>query len=204
MNDLVLDVKRNIRNKRNSFLNEKTLIKENKYISNLFTRTLTSIILVLLCAIFVNISDQNLLFFKDHFFNNTLAFSKINEFYKTYFGNIVPENIVTTLPVGNTLKDYINIEEEENVYKVSLTGNTMHFLQSGIVVFIGEKENLGKTIIIQGIDGVDIWYSNLSNLNVTMYDYVEKDTIVGEFNENTAILTFMENGKYRGYEDYLS
>ncbi len=204
MNDLVLDVKRNIRNKRNSFLNEKTLIKENKYISNLFTRTLTSIILVLLCAIFVNISDQNLLFFKDHFFNNTLAFSKINEFYKTYFGNIVPENIVTTLPVGNTLKDYINIEEEENAYKVSLTGNTMHFLQSGIVVFIGEKENLGKTIIIQGIDGVDIWYSNLSNLNVTMYDYVEKDTIVGEFNENTAILTFMENGKYRGYEDYLS
>ena len=80
----------------------------------------------------------------------------------------------------------------------------MHFLQSGIVVFIGDKENLGKTVIIQGNDGVDIWYSNLNNVNLSMYDYVEKNTLVGEFKENLAILTFMEDGNYISYENYLS
>ena len=59
-------------------------------------------------------------------------------------------------------------------------------------------------MIVQGIDGVDIWYSNLTNLNATMYDYVEKNSIVGEFNDQNAVLTFVENGEYIGYEKYIS
>lgn len=206
MNDLVLDVKRSIKNKRKSFVSTKHSVplKENTYISNLFTRTLVSVILVLLCAIFINLSDQNLILFKDHFFNDTLAFTKINELYKTYFGSVIPEYIPESLPVASTDKEYTRIEPFEDSYKVSLTGNTMHFLQGGIVVFLGEKENLGKTMIIQGNDGVDIWYSNLSNVSVSMYDYVEKDRLVGEFKDNTAILSFMEDGSYIGYDAYLS
>ena len=87
---------------------------------------------------------------------------------------------------------------------VHLNGNLFSFLESGVVVFLGEKENLGKTVIVQGIDGVDIWYSHLENYNLTMYDYVEKDSLVGEFQENEAILTFMKDGNYLGYEEYLS
>ena len=201
-----MDIKRNIRNKRSAFVSQKNSqpIKNSSYISGLFTRTLISVIFVLLCAIFVNMSDKNLLLFKDYFFNNTLEFTKINELYKTYFGNIIPEEISPTISVASTDKDYINIEEMSDSYKITLTGDTMHFLQSGIVVFIGDKENLGKTVIIQGNDGVDIWYSNLNNVNLSMYDYVEKNTLVGEFKENVAILTFMEDGNYISYENYLS
>lgn len=209
MDNLRMEALSRIKNKRNNLIKYgnshlKKKDKNSKYISELFTRTLISIILVLLCAIYINLSDKNLIFFKDHFFNETLAFTKINSLYTKYFGSIVPENLNNTIPVFETGKKYVNITPENNSYLVELTSNVFPFLESGVVVFLGEKEGHGKTMIVQGIDGVDIWYSNLENYNVTLYDYVEKDKIVGEFKENKALLTFIENGQNIGYENYLS
>lgn len=210
MDNLKIEALNRIKNKRNNLIRQGSNVKDKKkdkntkYIGELFTRTLLSVILVLLCAIFVNLSDKNLIFFKDHFFNETLAFTKINSLYTEYFGNIVPESLGNTLPVFETGKKYTNITKEENSYRVDLTSNVLPFLESGVVVFLGEKEGYGKTMIVQGVDGVDIWYSNLENYNVTLYDYVEKENIVGEFKENKALLTFIENGQNIGYENYLS
>lgn len=206
MDSILLEAQNRIRSKRINFVNHTKNQKDkpSKYISNLFTRTLLSVILVLMCAIFVNMSDANLLTFKNSFFNETLAFTKINNLYAEYFGNIIPEKVNNTMTVFETGKNYFNIEQDGNAYIVTLTSNTYNFLESGVVVFLGEKEGLGKTMIVQGIDGVDIWYSNLSNYNVTMYDYVEKNNIVGEFNDSKAVLTFMENGEYTNYEKYIN
>ena len=71
------------------------------------------------------------------------------------------------------------------------------------MVFSGEKEGLGNTVIIQGIDGVDIWYSNIENVNLTLYDYVEKDNILGEAQDGEIILTFLSDGNYISYENYI-
>ncbi len=206
MDSLILDAQNRIKAKRHHLVNEnhKKEGKPSKYISNLFSRTLLSVILVLLCAIYINLDDKNLINFNNKFFNETLAFTKINNLYAKYFGNIIPEKINKTVPVFENGKNYTNIENIDHSYKLQLNSNIFNFLESGVVVFIGDKENLGKTIIVQGIDGVDIWYSNLENVNLTMYDYVEKESIVGEFKENSAILTFMENGEYKSYENYLS
>lgn len=205
MDHLLLEAQNRIRSKHMNFVGMKKRQSEkpSKYISELFTRTLLSVILVLLCAIFVNSSDANLLLFKNHLFNETLAFTKINNLYAKYFGDIIPEKVNNTLPVFETGKNYSTIEKEGDSFRTTLTGNTFHFLESGVIVFLGEKEGFGKTIIVQGIDGVDIWYSNLSNLNATMYDYVEKNSLIGEFNNQSAILTFVEDGEYIGYEKYL-
>ena len=51
-------------------------------------------------------------------------------------------------------------------------------IQSGIVVYVGEKDNLGNTVIVQGVDGIDVWYSNLGNVNVSLYDYVSNGDII--------------------------
>lgn len=206
MDNLLSEHMRRIRSKRMNFVNykQKKQVKEpSKYIAGLFTRTLLSVILVLLCAIFTNLSDANLLTFKNYFFNETLAFTKINNLYAKYFGNIIPEKVNNSIPVSINDKNYSTIEKEEDSFLVSLNSNTYNFLESGVVVFLGEKEGLGRTMIIQGIDGVDIWYSNLSNYNVTMYDYVEKNNLVGEFKDQKAVLTFMENGEYISYEKYI-
>lgn len=206
MDNLANDAVNRIKNKRHTLIKSGNNGKDknSKYISELFTRTLLSVILVLLCAIFINSSDANLLYFKDHLFNETLAFTKINSLYTKYFGRIVPESLNNVVPVFETGKKYTNITPENDSYRVELTSNVFTFLESGVVVFLGEKEGFGKTMIVQGIDGVDIWYSNIENYNVTMYDYVEKDAIVGEFKENNCLLTFIEDGKNISYEKYLS
>lgn len=48
-------------------------------------------------------------------------------------------------------------------------------LESGIVVYIGEKEDYGTTVIIDQIDGVEVYYSNITVENLKLYDYVEKE-----------------------------
>lgn len=205
MDELYLEAKNRIKKNRNNLLDNKPKKNDSNYISHLFTRTLLSIILVLISAIYINISDQNLINFNNYFFNDTLSFTKINNLYTKYFGNIIPTKVSNTTPVFENNNSYNNITEfNDNSYELTLNSNMFHYLESGVVVFIGEKENFGKTIIVQGIDGVDIWYSNLDNINLTLYDYVEKDSIIGEFKENKAILTFIEDGNYIDYEKYLS
>ncbi len=52
-----------------------------------------------------------------------------------------------------------------------------HLFESGIVVYIGEKENYKQTVIVQQMNGVDVWYGNIKQANVKLYDYVEKRCI---------------------------
>ncbi len=205
MNPAVLEIQQRIRNKRNDTLqNKKMNKKERNYVSNLFTRILISIILILGCAIFVNMKDENLLYFKNKLFNETIPFAKINDLYTQYFGKIDPEMTQETTSVFQDMSKFVSIDAMDNSYKAKMNDNQISFLESGIVVFVGEKDGLGQTVIVQGIDGVDIWYSNLISNNITLYDYVEKDSILGEVNNNEIYLTFMSDGKYIGYENYIS
>ena len=75
-------------------------------------------------------------------------------------------------------------------------------IESGIVVYMGEKENYGYTVIIQQNDGVDCWYSNV-NSGVTLYDYVEKGTLLGDAKGNNIYLYFQKNGEFVDYKTYI-
>ena len=151
MDNLLLEAQNRIKNKRMHFVNQTGKKKEgepfSKYISELFTRTLLSVILVLLCAIFVNSSDANLLIFKIKLFNETLAFTKINSLYAKYFGDIIPDKVTNSIPVFENTTNTSTIEQEGNSYFVSLNSNTYSFLESGVIVFLGEKEGFGKGTI---------------------------------------------------------
>ena len=80
-------------------------------------------------------------------------------------------------------KTYELMNQNVNIKNISLDGNKfivekqylMPILQSGMVVFVGEKEGYGNTIIVQQVDGVDVWYSNITS-NVKLYDYIEKNS----------------------------
>ena len=75
-------------------------------------------------------------------------------------------------------------------------------ITSGIVVFIGEKGGYGNTVIVQGIDGVDIWYGNIANVAVKLYDYIEKDTVIGETVDDKLYLVIKKDNEFIKYEDY--
>lgn len=170
-----------------------------KYIKSLFTRILVSIILFLLISIFVNSSSDNLLFFKDNVYDKNIKFNKINSLYNKYFGKVLPKEEV--IPVSNN-NEYSNF----NTYKdgaVISDVNVVYPFKSGIVVYIGDKDDYGKTIIIQGMDGIDYWYSNVENINVKLYDYIDSDTIIASPIDNKLYVLFSRDGKFLNYEEYI-
>ena len=59
-------------------------------------------------------------------------------------------------------------------------------------------------VIVQGIDGVDIWYGNLENVSVNLYDYIEAETIIGETKDEYLYLVIKKDNEFIKYEDYQS
>lgn len=195
-------IKKLRQNKSNKFNNK---VMKSKYISNLFTRTLLSVIVILISAIYVNMNDKNLKNYKEKLFENSLSFTKISKSYNKVFGKVLPLELDkgTTKTVFNEGISYNNIEKYENGYRLDLTSNAVTALYDGIVVFIGNKDNYENTVIIQGSDGVDIWYGNINDVGVNLYDYVSKDTMLGQANDNKLYLVFNKENDYLGYENYL-
>ena len=64
-------------------------------------------------------------------------------------------------------------------------------------------DNYGYTIIIEGIDGVDIWYANIENTSLKLYDYVKKGSYLGETKNNNLYLVFEKNQEFLKFEDYI-
>ena len=85
-------------------------------------------------------------------------------------------------------------------YKLNKNENISAFCD-GVVVFIGQKDGYNNTVIIQGVDGFDIWYGNLENVNVNLYDYVKGGNLLGNVNEE-LYLVIMKNEKYYDLAEY--
>lgn len=176
-----------------------------KYFKGLISRILITIIFVLGSIIYTNVNKNNEKLYKKYVLENSLSFTKINNFVSNIFGDIdiiqKPKNNST--PVFNNIS-YSNIESYKNGVKLNVGMNaTVNVITSGIVVFNGEKDDLGNTIIIQGNDGVDIWYSNITDSEIKIYDYVESGSILGTSNSDDIYLTLNKDGKYINYEEYL-
>lgn len=171
-----------------------------KYVKSLFIRILLSIILFLVLSIFVNYSDKNLLFFKRNFYDKTFNFSGFTKLYNKYFGKVLPK--AEELVVNKSEMQYT----EANTFfdGAVLSGvTTVSPFKSGIVVYIGEKENYGNTIIIQGMDGIDYWYGNVEDINVKLYDYIEANTVIANTTDNKLYVLFMKNGEVLDFEEFI-
>ena len=190
-------------NKKNS----KDSTKKYCILYSVLTKILICVIIfiVLLIVVKVNPNLKNKIHdivYEDHF-----SFSYINNLYKKYFGDVLPfENIVpdNTDTVFNEKLEY----DDASLYKdgVKLTVNNNYLvpiIESGIVVFIGEKENYGNTIIVQQVNGIDTWYGNISIGEIKLYDYVQKGNLLGEVIDDKLYLVFQKEGKYLNYKDYI-
>lgn len=144
----------------------------------------------------------------DKIFNSNFSFAPINKWYKEKFGSILPiDDIIPSTDIVSVFNESLKYSDD-NLYKdgVKLTVEDNYLvpvLQSGTIVFIGEKENYGKTIIIQQVDGIDVWYSNISTDSIKLYDYVEKGSLLGETSGNSLYLVFQKEGKFLNYKEYI-
>lgn len=174
------------------------------YLKKLLQRTLISIILFLSMGIMINNNDNIKLWAKENVFTNNLNFSYFTNIYNKYFGKITNINNVEEMVFNDNII-YKEIEEYDQGFKLIVNSNyTVPIIESGIIVYIGQKDNYGNTIIIQGIDGVDIWYGNINIGSYSLYDYVEKGNLLGEVQSDFLYLVFNKEGNNLSYEEYLN
>lgn len=181
-----------------NFNEEKPTKKSNPFV----TKILLSIIICLVSLIYINGGTNNKENFEKFFYSKSLPFNKFNKILNKY----IDPNIIKTEKTPKTSMVFDEVYEEkkelyQNGTKIKYSSlKAIKNIMSGIVVFIGEKDNLGNTIIIQGVDGYDIWYSNISNSNIKIYDYVEKDSVLGDTED--LVITISKDGKFISYEEY--
>lgn len=212
--DEINDIIRKNKLKREKYVdgssNTTSSYKENlpfklKYAKNLISRVLITVIFVLGSIIFTNISEDNKALYQKYVLEDSLEFTKINELYQSVFGDVdiakKDNNTDSEVVFGDV--SYTNIEPFKNGVKLTVGMNeAISVITSGIVVFIGEKDDLGNTVIIQGNDGVDIWYSNITDTDISVYDYIEAGSILGSSNSEDIYLTINKDGEFISYEEY--
>ena len=192
--------------KINKSKNNELVSDIKKYVRNFLYRSLICFSLFLLLAIICKIDTEYKDIIKKNIYETNISFTSIKNFYSKYLGGVsILDNFVSnTKPVFNEKLVYKSSSKYYNGVKLEVENNYLvPVLESGIVVFIGEKENYGNVIIIQGMDGVDIWYGNMSTTSIKLYDYIESGDLLGETTNNYLYLVYSKNGEYLNYEEYL-
>lgn len=140
----------------------------------------------------------------NNIYNSYLNIAGIKKIYNNTIGDIIPfQNIIKEEKVFNEKNEYKTINKFNNGVSIELNNNYVSSIDSGIVIFIGEKNDFNKTIIIENSDGVEEWFGNLDDINVNLYDYVKKGTILGSAKKNKLYLEFKKGDTYFDYKEFL-
>ena len=209
MNEELMKIRNSIKAKRFIMSNPVVQAEQKKdswllyySLKTMFVIVLTLIVLIGLKA---NTKFKNL--FYQEVFTKNFSFATINELYIAQFGSPIPFKdwfIDDTKPVFNEKLAYTEASKYNDGVRLMVSDNYLVPSQSdGLVIFVGDKEGYGKTIIIQQSSGIEVWYSNLETLTVSLYDFVDKGNLIGAVKDNYLYMVFQKDGKYLDYEDYI-
>lgn len=185
------------------------LNKRINYIKSIFYKSLITIVLVLGILIITKSSDKYKAIIKQNVFDKNFSFAQVNEVYTKYLGAALPFKDIKIFKeeTKTTFEEKLSFTEANKYLdgvKLTVEQNYLVPIQeSGLVVFEGVKEGYGNIIIIQQVNGVDMWYGNLGNINVNLYDYVEKGMLLGEVKDTNLYLVYQKDGKYLDYKEYI-
>ncbi|MEG1495711.1 MAG: M23 family metallopeptidase [Bacilli bacterium] len=186
----------------------KGLIKETQ-IKVFLTSFLSRLLIVILLFTLALIGCKNpkvKAFINEQVYHTNFKFASIKQLYQKYLGNIMPfkDTIPNTKPVFSEKLEYksVNVYKDGVIMKVG-SNYLVPVIESGIVVFIGDKEGYGKVIVVQQVNGIDLWYGNINISDIKLYDYIEKGSLIGESKDENIYLVFQKEGKFLNYKDYL-
>ena len=177
-----------------------------KSVRSFCTRVLITVIIFLVGMILVKSSADFKNGIVEEVCIKNFQFTKILDLYEKYFGNIlsIDKLAVNEQAVFKEKLSYKNAHTYLDGVKLKVDKNYMvPVLESGIVIFVGEKDKYGSTIIVEQVDGVDVYYSNVSSDGVKLYDYVEKGSLLCEAKDENLYLVFQKDGKFLNYKDYI-
>ncbi len=153
------------------YKNNKEGSNKKSFIRSAFSKLFTIIVFVLIVMIISNLSPDFRKFVSDNLLNKTIDFSIINKF----------TNKITDVFKSEIETPVIKTETQQEKYKNGIKyiySGDVYVKDSGIVTFVGEKEDYGNTVIIQQSNGYYAWFGNIKE-SVKLYDYVEANTVLG-------------------------
>ena len=164
---------------------------------------IVSIITLVLLIIMKTNAKFKTMYYK-YVYDTNITYSKFNNLYNKYFKDFKIKDIINKdATVSKEKLNYKKLTKYKDGVKLSVDSNySVPLLDSGIIVFIGSKEDYGNTIIVQQVNGIDLLYGNIDNTNYKLYDYVKKGDILGTSNKYLYLL-FKKDGKVLDYEKYL-
>ena len=137
--------------------------------------------------------------YNKYIFDNDIDFIKIRNKTKKLLGIKNKDKYVS----GNII-NYNSINNYKSYCKLSFDNNyIVTNLKERIVTFIGQKEELGNTIIVESINGIEYWYGNLDNINVNLYDNIKTNTILGITKDNNLYIKMIKEGLLLNCEKYI-
>jgi stage IV sporulation protein FA len=87
-------------------------------------------------------------------------------------------NIAYAVPaVGRVAKSFD--QDGKGVIVETISNSNVEAAKSGMVRFVAEEENLGKTVIIAHYGGGESWYAMLDHVEVKLYDHIEAGKKIG-------------------------
>ena len=183
---------------------KKLVLKKN--VRNVITRALITVIIFLIGMILVKSDSSIKNGILKQVYDTNFKFTKIKSVYEKYFGNIlsVDKLAIDEKQVFQESLSYQKANSYLDGVKLKVSENYMvPVLESGIVIFMGEKDGYGNTVVIEQVDGVDVYYSNISTDGIKLYDYVEKGKLLGEAQDEKLYLVFQKDGSYLDYKEYI-
>lgn len=190
---------------------ESKFYKDNKssksnLFKNIVLRVLITIIVTLILLISFKMNSNFKKAFYHYVYEENFPFSVVKNFLQEKFGtSLTFDKIVTDEEVFNEKLSYKDKSLYHDGVKLTVSSEYMiPSLESGIVVYIGEKENYKQVVIVQQMNGVDVWYGNIKQANVKLYDYVEKGSLIGQVDNKTLYLVFQKEGEFVDYQSYLA
>lgn len=191
--------------KKNNNFNNRGMNSSMTFAKVFVSKILISFILFLSFLIGAKVNDKFKKNVYKEVYDNTISFATITKWYNSKFGSIFPIDIV---PGEERVFSEKLIYSKSSAYKdgVSLEVNANYLvplLENGVVIFIGDKTDYGNTVIVQGENGVDIWYCNINVGDIKLYDHLTKGSFVGEAKDKHIYLVFKEDGKYVDYKDFI-
>lgn len=182
-------------------------MKQNNFWFKQISKICISIILVLSTLILLKAKPELKKTFYSNVYEKNLSFATINSIYEKYAGSSLPFTDLINEPTASVFNESLKYSEAhkylDGVKLVVEENYLVPSLDSGLVVFIGAKENYGNTVIIQQSDGVDVWYCNLDNITVSMYDYIDQGKLLGDVVSKEIYLVFKKDGEVLDYQEHI-
>ncbi|MCM1370557.1 MAG: M23 family metallopeptidase [Clostridium sp.] len=195
--------------KRIKKLQKKDKHDKLKPIYKYLSKTLIVVIITIVTLITLKAKPSLKLKFHQKVYEDNFSFAYVNKLYEKYFGKTLPlSNLFGFLDreqtVFNEKLTYNDLENYMDGVKITVENNYLvPCIETGLVIFIGDKEGYGNTVIIEQQDGTNVWYSNLKSISVNLYDYINKGSFIGEVDNDYMYLVFKQEGNIIDYKNYI-